>query len=759
MNDVPSLEEQIAALSSTVELRRELHQLYLFEEGSKIVPEEEGNNYHLVKRGQAIAIRLFRDDELRSTLNDPLLGLLATELSDFVISRRPVGITIHQPKQKDTVPIRKLDRKEMTMRCFFLELLNARTFSRDREYLERISTCLDYVMYEKGMREILLNVMEDYQSSPFSRKQIYALLVGMYNTFSQEFPEGSLDVVGDFFKKIAQRSVDPSEYTRDERRKKTSLKLMGFSNIAESLEERPLFEIGLPFKEKAEKERRKKNFERKIKCFNWLADRMTQALGTPLVPNTFSWHKLALFPERNIDSVSDEEVVRRMYHWLELDPKQSDFAREVLSGKANFDPHHLLETSLERRVTERGKSLVKRLCKQGTKHYRRHFDYNVAEALREGRQVTVNPIDYPVNARTASNCIRILLSGEYNCSVGEDGTKEIDEEKVLECGRVHGKDKGSHYLVRRRLGEGKYGKTYEAYNEELEASRAVKILSKKTDEAKVMAKLVGKTVENVVAVHDAGENFFTNDGQRCFAVVMDYLKGETLETILGRGGIPLFSDVKKYSLGILNGLRELYEVNITHRDIHPGNIVIEQNSGRPVIIDFGSAVVMNGSYPPDPKDCRRYGGFDDIFSFGLMMYRIVKGKHLLVDYAESLSEEERAQRPEFRDYQAGMATTTNADWIGVNKDIMLTNSGELKGEFSEFIRRRLMTVLSPAFYFQFTEPLLRSLGVLGCINNCLPEKQKITLSELKEGKKLEYDQIREVRRNLLGELYSSLNGE
>ena len=139
--------------------------------------------------------------------------------------------------------------------------------------------------------------------------------------------------------------------------------------------------------------------------------------------------------------------------------------------RANYSPETLLSLEmLTRGVTEREKSFVDRLCKQGTKLYKRMIDRERSQALFEGHQAQVSALDEPVDARTASNCVRMLLSREYNYSLKEDGAREIDEEKVLECGRIHSLGRGSSYLVHKFLGKGAFGKTSWGFLTSLQSS-------------------------------------------------------------------------------------------------------------------------------------------------------------------------------------------------------------------------------------------------------------------------------------------------
>ena len=66
-------------------------------------------------------------------------------------------------------------------------------------------------------------------------------------------------------------------------------------------------------------------------------------------------------------------------------------------------------------------------------------------------------------------------------------------------------------------------------------------------------------------------------------------------------------DVRKLAYGLCHGLNYFHSLNISHRDIKPGNIMVD-TEGYPVIIDFGisgSVNLKHGSekyYAPEQQE-------------------------------------------------------------------------------------------------------------------------------------------------------------
>ncbi len=204
----------------------------------------------------------------------------------------------------------------------------------------------------------------------------------------------------------------------------------------------------------------------------------------------------------------------------------------------------------------------------------------------------------------------------------------------------------------------------------------------------------------------------------------------------------------KIASGILNGIYELFEKDIVHRDLHPGNVVVQVTTTTPYIIDFGIASQQTNDYPTDPKDCRRYGGFDDLFSYGLLLYKMATGRHLLIDHALAAGKEQRASLEDYVGFESRYSTKGNADWVNENKDDILTETGEVREEYVDFIRGRLLQ----RGYCQLDDHVIKSLGVIGYINRCLEREPKITIDDLRAGKKVPYTEVRKIKGRLMNEL-------
>lgn len=119
-----------------------------------------------------------------------------------------------------------------------------------------------------------------------------------------------------------------------------------------------------------------------------------------------------------------------------------------------------------------------------------------------------------------------------------------------------------------------------------------------------------------------------SEPQRGIAVEVEYIGGHSLEQILyGKQRSLPYSEVLDYGAGILNGIRELREAGIFHRDINPWNVMISKD-GKPIVIDLGVATANPDELYPGN---RAFGGNNDLISLGLLMYRMATGNALFND--------------------------------------------------------------------------------------------------------------------------------
>lgn len=154
------------------------------------------------------------------------------------------------------------------------------------------------------------------------------------------------------------------------------------------------------------------------------------------------------------------------------------------------------------------------------------------------------------------------------------------------------------YVIVRCIGSGGAGAVYEAEQHSLGRQVAIKLLHPEqlhSANGKMRFEREARTAasinhRHVVAIHD----FDTHQGVPY--LVMELLRGQTVQQLLATGGrLPLRRGLELL-LGASRGLEALHASGLVHRDLKPGNLFVAQEDGTECckILDFGITKAREG---------------------------------------------------------------------------------------------------------------------------------------------------------------------
>jgi formylglycine-generating enzyme required for sulfatase activity len=193
--------------------------------------------------------------------------------------------------------------------------------------------------------------------------------------------------------------------------------------------------------------------------------------------------------------------------------------------------------------------------------------------------------------------LKVVVSKKASFADGEALARDMIKSRLLTKYQAEqilgGKGKSltmGKYQLLEKVGAGGMGQVYKAFHASTERIVAIKVILGKGKinpevvkrferEVKAAAKLVHA---NIITVFDADQA----DG-RIF-MVMEYIKGDDLGGILRKKGQLSVSEVVDYILQAARGLKYAHDQGVIHRDIKPGNILVD-SSGNVKIVDMGLA--------------------------------------------------------------------------------------------------------------------------------------------------------------------------
>ena len=206
-----------------------------------------------------------------------------------------------------------------------------------------------------------------------------------------------------------------------------------------------------------------------------------------------------------------------------------------------------------------------------------------------------------------------------------------------------------NFTVTGEIARGGQGVVLAATHTTLGTRAAIKLLLEATpetarrfrQEAMVLARL---RHPNLLEVPDYGD---LPDGSTY--MVMEFVDGEDLAARVERAGLPSESWIVRVLRTVAETLAFCHAKGVVHRDIKPQNLMIERETGRPLVVDFGlvrrdrlrlawqsqdpSSISSEGELmgtpaymPPEQAAGEEVGPASDVYALGATLYFLLTGR-------------------------------------------------------------------------------------------------------------------------------------
>jgi serine/threonine-protein kinase len=190
------------------------------------------------------------------------------------------------------------------------------------------------------------------------------------------------------------------------------------------------------------------------------------------------------------------------------------------------------------------------------------------------------------------------------------------------------------YRILEPLGSGGFGTVYLAEDTWIDKRVALKVPHRQNldfgellREPRLLASLSHPNIVTVITAEKQDGVFF---------IVMEYVPGETLETVIAAKGALDVATVLDYTCQIANAVEHAHKQGVIHRDLRPANVFVTEK-GVVKVGDFGTSRFLEiaahgttviGSPPymaPEQFEGRAVFA-SDLYSLGITMYQMLTGE-------------------------------------------------------------------------------------------------------------------------------------
>ena len=243
------------------------------------------------------------------------------------------------------------------------------------------------------------------------------------------------------------------------------------------------------------------------------------------------------------------------------------------------------------------------------------------------------------------------------------------------------------YQVIEELGHGGMGRVYKVQDTDIKEKVALKLLRPEitldkeaverfSNELKLARKISHR---NVCRMFDLGRAEGTT------FITMEFVPGEDLKSFIHRSKQLSIGTAISIAKQVCEGLEEAHRLGVVHRDLKPGNIMIDKD-GDAKIMDFGIARSLSGRgitgtgvligtpeyMSPEQVEGKDVDQRSDLYSLGVILYEMVTGRlpfvgetPLSIAHKQKKMKLPRTRRSSTHKFQTTLPGSSSSAWLRI----------------------------------------------------------------------------------------------
>jgi DNA-binding SARP family transcriptional activator/tRNA A-37 threonylcarbamoyl transferase component Bud32 len=256
--------------------------------------------------------------------------------------------------------------------------------------------------------------------------------------------------------------------------------------------------------------------------------------------------------------------------------------------------------------------------------------YEVYERLLKSDELTPLEDTKTLIARIKDDGMRLAISRPHVVSAPADGLFPPDLEVI------------------RPLGTGSVATVLLARETTLKRLVAVKVLREDLAADEVVRQRFEREAQAAATISHPNVTAIYRVGRLANSlpfIVMEYIDGSTLEDALAAEGAFSVAQCREIMRGVALALAEAHRKGVIHRHVSPSNVLLENNSARIVLADFGFAALLESGQSsasrltragerigdprrmsPEQRNGEHVTQHSDVYALGLLGYELMIGK-------------------------------------------------------------------------------------------------------------------------------------